>query len=444
MKEKNSANNNCPVCETALQEESEQCPRCRLELPCFLSERDRQEWLKRTEEVKRQWEERQKQLRSTELALASEREQSRKLAAKDRWTADEQCRGQQAAQASLAVKQGMSERQKEELAAWYDCWLRPKGKIDTLAGPDGDDAQDPYCGATATSIDGKQRNVIDARPRAEERPKQCKPISVEVSGGRNSFFRKIVGAWSSKGQSEVSELQVNDRHFRMEFVPIPAGRFLMGSPYIEGRRLEELPVHEVHLESFSMGRYQVTQEQWQAVMGTNPSKFRGAKRPVEQVSWDDVQEFIRHLNRAAGRLLFRLPSEAEWEYACRAGSKTVYCFGDDESRLGEYAWLDGNSGAKTHPVGRKKANTWGCHDMHGNVWEWCQDSSNYYYLPYKGYEGAPVDGTAWESGEYERRMVRGSSWKSGGASCRAACRLAHETSRRIDILGFRLVSLRCK
>ena len=126
---------------------------------------------------------------------------------------------------------------------------------------------------------------------------------------------------------------------------------------------------------FYLGKYEVTQEQWEAVMGSNPSHFKGPKNPVEQVSWDDCQQFLVKLNAKSGGQgsKFVLPTEAQWEYACRAGSTGKFCFGDDEKQLGEYAWYEANSGDKTHPVGEKKPNTFGLHDMHGNVWEWCQD-----------------------------------------------------------------------
>ena len=160
---------------------------------------------------------------------------------------------------------------------------------------------------------------------------------------------------------------------------------------------------------FYLGKHLVTQEQWEAVMGNNPSHFKGPKNPVEQVSWDDCQASLTKLNakvRPGGK--FALPTEAQWEYACRAGSTTRYCFGDEESRLGEYAWYGANSGSKTHPVGEKKPNAWGLHDMHGNVWEWCQDWYDGGY-----YANSPTDdpmGPATGS----LRVYRGGCWLDSG------------------------------
>lgn len=162
---------------------------------------------------------------------------------------------------------------------------------------------------------------------------------------------------------------------KMEMVFIPAGSFLMG---VDAARFIDLakPVHKVRItKPFYLGKYEVTQEQWQAVMGDNPSHFKGPKNPVETLSWDDCQQFLVKLNAKSGGQggKFVLPTEAQWEYACRAGSAGKFCFGDDEKQLGEYAWYAKNSDGKTHAVGGKKPNTFGLHDMHGNVWEWCQD-----------------------------------------------------------------------
>ena len=166
----------------------------------------------------------------------------------------------------------------------------------------------------------------------------------------------------------------------MAFVEIPAGKFMMGSPEGVGYS-DEHPQHEVVIpKPFFMGICQVTQGEWQKVMGSNPSHFTGDPRlPVESVSWNDCQKFIEKLNALNPEYEYSLPSEEQWEYACRAGSTTKYFFGDEPDMLGEYAWFWENSGSKTHPVGQKKPNPWGLFDILGNVWEWCKDQ-------YKRYE----------------------------------------------------------
>jgi parallel beta-helix repeat protein len=221
----------------------------------------------------------------------------------------------------------------------------------------------------------------------------------------------------------------------MDFVLIPAGEFDMGSPPDEEGRWDcEGPVHHVTIgNAFYMGRYEVTQRQWRAIMGDNPSWFTGNDNlPVEQVSWDDVQEFIRKLNGKEGTDKYRLPSEAEWEYACRAGTTTRYSFGDDDASLGDYAWYFNNSGWQTHPVGQKKANPWGLYDMHGNVWEWVED------CVHCSYNGAPTDGSAWvvtcDDGAY--RVVRGGSWGYVAGRCRSAFRDGGGQGYRYTNLGF--------
>ncbi len=211
------------------------------------------------------------------------------------------------------------------------------------------------------------------------------------------------------------------------FVLIPAGEFMMGS---ENGRDEEKPVHKVRIsKSFEMGKYQVTQEQWQAVMGNNPSHFKdGANLPVEFVSWDDVQEFIKRLNAKNDGYHYRLPTEAEWEYACRAGTTGDYAGNGDEM-----AWYDKNAGGKTHPIGQKKPNHWGVYDMHGNVWEWCAD-----WYDEKYYKQSPeVDPTGPSTGL--GRVHRGGSWSLPAAGSRAAFRRAFVPWLCDNELGFRLV-----
>lgn len=173
-----------------------------------------------------------------------------------------------------------------------------------------------------------------------------------------------------------------------EMVVIPAGSFQMGADKnFEEASDSEGPVHRVEVKSFLMGKYEVTQTEWVAVMGGNPSEFKGRTRPVEHVSWNDAQEFIRRLNAKTGKE-YRLPSEAEWEYAARAGSQSAWSFGDDKGQLGNHAWYIDNSGNETHPVGQLQANKFGLFDMHGNVWEWVQDCWHF------NYRGAPSDGSA--------------------------------------------------
>ncbi len=203
-----------------------------------------------------------------------------------------------------------------------------------------------------------------------------------------------------------------------EMVVIPAGSFEMG---------ETGHTHHVTIaKPFALGKNEVTQAQWQAIMGKNPSHFRqcGGNCPVEQVSWDDIQQFIRKLNQKTGRR-YRLPSEAEWEYACRAGGRNEYCGSDD---AGSVAW---NGREKTNPVGRKKANAFGLHDMSGNVWEWVQDTWH------ESYNGAPANGTAW-TGNTSYHVLRGGAWFSSPKEVGAANRGRSIPPIRDAGFGFRL------
>ncbi len=210
----------------------------------------------------------------------------------------------------------------------------------------------------------------------------------------------------------------------MDFCRIPAGTFLMG---------EQGKLHQVTLtKDFYMARYLVTQALWQAVMGNNPSHFKGENHPVDHVSWEDSQEFITKLNERIGENLYRLPTEAEWEYACRSGSSGTYCFGDDESLLGEYVWYRNNSDQKTHAVGKKKPNALGLYDMHGNVWEWCQD----WYEDSS--QGSGIDPVGPSSGTL--RVFRGGCWYDVAWHCRSAYRGRDDPGSHGKIIGFRLAA----
>lgn len=219
----------------------------------------------------------------------------------------------------------------------------------------------------------------------------------------------------------------------MELVLIRPGSFDMGSTKGDA---DEKPVHKVTIKKpFYIGKYEVTQEQWQAIMGANPSNFKDPKKPVENVSWNACQDFVRKLAEKAKQKV-ALPSEAEWEYACRAGSTTEYCFGNAEGALGEYAWFTGNSNQMTHPVGQKKPNKWGLFDMHGNVWEWCEDV---WHDSYEG--GAPTDGSAWtEGGNQGLRVLRGGAWRNNASNCRSAARNRIDpTNETNNLYGCRVV-----
>jgi len=210
-----------------------------------------------------------------------------------------------------------------------------------------------------------------------------------------------------KQQSKVISINgLQGKEVSFEFCPIPAGMFNMG-------------LHEVKMDQdFYLGKYPVTQNQWEAVMGSNPSNFKGGSLPVETVSFDDAQIFIQKLNQLSGKKNYRLPTEKEWEYACRAGTTSEYYFGDDESQLGEYAWYSDNSGNTTHPVGQKKPNEWGLYDMAGNVCEWTD---------------------SWYDSSRSYRVFRGGGWGNYAETCRSANRINFGPGGRDFDIGFRLV-----
>jgi formylglycine-generating enzyme required for sulfatase activity len=247
----------------------------------------------------------------------------------------------------------------------------------------------------------------------------------------------------------------------MKFQLIPAGSFLMGSSdndvrqsydnakaYDGKTRLEwfvrEQPVHEVIFKNpFYMGKYPVTQAQWQKLMGNNPSHFKGNELPVESVSWDNVQIFLIRLNAQDETYSYRLPSEAEWEYACRAGTKTLFYFGHTITSKqanydGRYPFFNRTSKPrnKTTKVGSFQHNLWGLCDMHGNVWEWCQDNWH------DDYQQAPCDGSAWDDQRDDLRVVRGGAWSYHAWICRSADRRWFAQKNFSNAHGFRVVALK--
>ena len=226
------------------------------------------------------------------------------------------------------------------------------------------------------------------------------------------------------------EFTVNGVTFTM--LPVEGGTFTMGATSEQGSDAysDESPTHQVTVSSFYIGKYEVTQELWAAVMGSNPSNFSGTNLPVETVSWDDIQTFISKLNELTGRT-FRLPTEAEWEYAARGGNKSKGYKYSGSNTIGDVAWYSGNSSSKTHEVGTKAPNELGLYDMSGNVWEWCSDWFGSYS------SSSQTDPTGPSSGS--NRVLRGGSWFNNAGYCRVSYRHNYTPSYRYYLYGFRLV-----
>ena len=301
------------------------------------------------------------------------------------------------------------------------------------------------------------RKIVQQQATSPPSPGDYTPSTIEITPPEISTFQK-----TNTRSSQEAELSENAKDqqvkraknqlqsftedlgngVKLEMIAIPGGKFLMGSPEGGGRDNEK-PQHAVTVPPFYMGKYPITQAQYQQIMGNNPSRFKGnifkknSLNPVEQVSWDDAVEFCQKLSQQTGTE-YRLPTEAEWEYACRARTTTKYYFGNDQDKLTEYAWYDNNSNETTHPVEKKKPNQWGLCDLHGNVWEWCQDDWH------ENYQGAPNDGKAWVSDESSAKVVRGGSWHLNPFYCRSALRGSNTHDFCNYDIGFRVVCISSK
>ncbi len=227
-----------------------------------------------------------------------------------------------------------------------------------------------------------------------------------------------------------------------EMTALPAGTLQMGSAPVATAGLseealkyagefEEQPQHAVRLRAFAIGTYEVTQAEWVAIMGANPSSVQGERLPVENVSWEDAQEFARRLSERTGQR-YRLPTEAEWEYAARGGSAQTFPFGDDAVLLPRHAWFRANADGHSHPVGSREPNAFGLYDMLGNVWERTEDCWRAHY------DDAPVDGSARSDGDCDLRVVRGGSWVNLPQFLRPAARFRYSTRSRYDFVGLRI------
>ena len=300
---------------------------------------------------------------------------------------------------------------------------------------------------TTAAIERAQRMAAQTEA---ERSANKPPVTLtatetsEAQKGQSEFDRVIEEARIEAGKRLLEStilhspgVTFQDCDFCPEMVVIPAGSFQMGakSSFFSSAKPsgDELPQHRVSIQPFAIGKFEITQEQWKAVMGNNPSRFIGSLSPVEQVSWDDAQEFTKKLSEVTGQK-YRLPSEAEWEYAARARTETEFSFGDSAKDHENFSFSKKNSGGKTNQVGMKKPNSFGLHDMHGNVLEWTQDC----WKP--SYSGAPADGSAnFPNRENCRKVLRGGSWQTNPDFLRSAQRIKFPPDARFDDLGLRVV-----
>ncbi|MGK7920583.1 MAG: SUMF1/EgtB/PvdO family nonheme iron enzyme [Trichodesmium sp.] len=277
-----------------------------------------------------------------------------------------------------------------------------------------------------TRQEERERQEREAEEK-RRRESQGKVFTFEVV--TVNYSGKIISRAEGSARQKIADL---GNGIKLEMVYIPGGSFIMGSPEDEKERnSDESPQHQVTLQPFYMSKYPITQDQYQTIMGNNPSHFQGESRPVESVTWQNTTEFCQKLSEKTGKI-YTLPSESQWEYACRAGTTTPFYFG--ETITSDLVNYDGNIG-ETTDGGTFPPNAFGLYDMHGNVWEWCQD------VWHNNYNGAATDGSAWETGgNSNRRMLRGGSWNDNSGDCRTARRIYYDVDDRSFDWGFRVVS----
>jgi formylglycine-generating enzyme required for sulfatase activity len=257
------------------------------------------------------------------------------------------------------------------------------------------------------------------------------------------YFLVAVAAFAAEPTPQQVALL---KTFRDEFIHVTPGKGKFPASFLMGRDdgpANERPTHRVTFNyEFHVARYEVPQNLWEAVMGENPSRWKGPRNSVEMLSWEESQSFCRQATEMmqAAMLIekdqvIRLPSEAEWEYVARAGTSTLYSFGDDASALDEFAWHTGNAAGNDPPVGAKKPNPWGLYDIHGYLWEWCADAAWH-----DSYDGAPGNGSVWnEGGDLQRRVLRGGSWKDAAEQLTSSFRRSEAAGLRDDAVGLRCV-----
>lgn len=329
-------------------------------------------------------------------------------------------------QQAVGDKYPLNEFVRSTLDNQWRSWQLEESDIKGIEKPILEDAEAEY-----------QSQLQAAEDERKQREAEAERKRLEVIGERERRKQEEANR-RAKNEQPKSFVEDLGNGVKLKMIFIPKGSFLMGSPDSDSDASDsENPQHRVEItQSFYLGECQITQGQWQAVMGNNPSGFgtnwfaNRDTHPVETVSWDDCQKFLTKLNQQTGKK-YRLPTEVEWEYACRAGTQTRYYFGDNADQLGEYAWFDGNSGSKTHPVMTKKPNQFGLNDMYGNVWEWCEDDwENNYNTPRNQ---KPFVNSS------KRKVLRGGSWKFNPWFCRSANRFNFSRSFQHNLIGFRVV-----